>query len=147
MNTNAFHKKTVADNSGSDSFDPALREQIETSLDGAYRFNADTAKFGVIWVWLVKTPAVITAVMAVLSAVAGVMLLITGGDIQLFEKSSGSGRFIFNLYDHQTLLFFGGALGLSVVSAFFWYMTKAMSVWHETALRMAAKYKKVCSPD
>jgi hypothetical protein len=34
-----------------DGFDPALRDQIETSLHAGYAWNAKYAKYGVIWVW------------------------------------------------------------------------------------------------
>ena len=140
MNTNAFHKKTVADNSGSDSFDPALREQIETSLNGAYRFNADAAKLGVIWVWLVKTPAIGSGVAALGSMLIGFYLLVTSSNVQLFKTHETRPSFLIDIRSDEWILYIGAAIGLGMLCAFFSYMTSAMKRSHHTAMRMAKEY-------
>ena len=75
MTTDADLIKALQAQAEKGGIDPALKEQIELSLDGAYRFNAETAKFGIVWVWLVRLPMIGCAIGAVVSVIVGLLLL------------------------------------------------------------------------
>ncbi|MEM1037777.1 MAG: hypothetical protein AAGA72_03185 [Pseudomonadota bacterium] len=134
MTTDADLIKSLQAQAKEGGIDPALKEQIELSLDGAYRFNAETAKFGIAWVWLVRLPMIGCAIAAVLSVIVGLLLLITGQDISFGTRELGP----FAHYDWP--LWLGAALPFGVGFAFFGYMTKAMRISNETSLKMADAY-------
>lgn len=114
--------------------DPVLQEQLETSLHGTYAFNAEMAKFGIIWVWIVKLPAIGTSLAAVFSLVIVALLLITGEDIDLGSRANSALP-----YDTWPLWLLAVG-GFSILALFFCLMTKAMEASHRLSLDMARRY-------
>lgn len=134
MTTDADLIKALQAQAEKGGIDPALKEQIELSLDGAYRFNAETAKFGSVWVWLVRLPMIGCAIAGVVSMVIGILLLFTGQDISFGTKELDP------IAHYDWPLWLGAALPFGVGFAFFGYMTKAMTISKETSLKMADAY-------
>lgn len=105
------------------SFDPVLREQIETSLHAGYAWNAKYAKYGVIWVWVfwvLKWGFAAAAVGAVLGGLAMAM---------------GLGL------DSPWFLWVAAAFPLTIGHLFFGLMRNGMDASHRLELDLAERYR------
>ena len=111
-----------------------VKDQLIASADGAYAFNAEMAKFDVIWVWIVKLPAIGTSLAAVFSLLMGIVLVLNGDDVEFGTRE------IDPIPYTAWPLWFGAAFGFAVLAVFFWFMTKAMEHRHKIMLEMARQY-------
>ncbi|MEM7679139.1 MAG: hypothetical protein AAF449_24435, partial [Myxococcota bacterium] len=78
--------------------DPRLNDQIETSLDGVYRFNAATARYSVVWIWLLRLQWIGASVGAVLSLLGGLALIVAQSDIRAVPLDSTGRHHLLNLH-------------------------------------------------
>jgi len=126
-------EKPKTDDHNSQALEPRLKEQIETSLYGVYRFNAATAKYGIVWVGLLKLLELGSAGFAILSLALGLILL-TGTDIRLGTE------LVF--FDYQWLnAFLAGAAG----GAGWWFFHSVgtgIQTAYAASKKMADQYTK-----
>ena len=122
--------------------DPALKEQIELSLDGAYRFNAETAKFGIVWVWLVRLPMIGCAIGSLYAFIMTLALGLGRQEIYLFDIGARRPNYLVSAFPDQWSIYLGVSLAFVIGFFFFAYMTKSIRISHETSLKMADAYMK-----
>ena len=121
-------------------FDPVLQDQVETSLHGVYRFNAATAKYTVVWIWLMRVLAIGTGVAALVSLLGGVLLVITQTNIYLVPLDGHGSRHLVNMFAGDWMLYFGAAAALAIGHFFFSLMTRSMKLVHQVSMENAAQF-------
>lgn len=124
------------------TLDPQLKDQIETSLDGVYRFNAATAKYSVVWVWLLRLLWIGASVGAVVSLLGGLALVIAQSDIRAVPLDGTGRHHLLNLHLHQWMLFFGACGAFVIAALFFAALTKGIKHAYQTSMEMARKHQR-----
>lgn len=142
MTTDADLIKALQAQAEKGGIDPALKEQIELSLDGAYRFNAETAKFDIVWVWLVRLPMIGCAIGALYAFMMTLALGLGQQEIHLFDIGARRSNHLVSAFPDQWSIYLGVSLACLIGFIFFAYMTKAMRISHETSIKMANAHEK-----
>jgi len=130
------HQEHETGDRSSQAFNSRLKEQIESSLDDVYRFNAATAKYGIVWVWLLRLLTFGTAAGMVFSTIIGTVLLATQTDID-FET-----REIDPIEQHTWFLWIGAALALTVGFWFFRSILRGVGIAQQTSEKLASEYRR-----
>jgi hypothetical protein len=117
------------DNQTSPVFQAANQTEVEHTLDGAYRWNAQTAKYGVVWVWLTGLVASWFAASSTIAIGVGICLLVKGKDVQILNLDPFA-------YD-TWILWLGAGIALLVATAFFALIYSAVLKSHQTSIKLA----------
>lgn len=120
MDSKAAQK--LEENADKTGLDPVVKRQLETSLHAGYEFNAKTAHYGVVWVWVARL-LMLGAGLAAIAAVAGALFIL----ISLGPNT-------------PWFLWLGSAVPLGLLFGFFRLMTKTMEKSQNTAMTMATQY-------
>lgn len=123
----------LAANAETVGLDPVLKRQIEMELHAGYAFNAKTAKYGVVTVWLPRLLAIGAALSALGAFIIAIVLLVSGNDISIGNLDP--------VRHHQWILYLAATGVLIAASLFFGFMTSAMKKAQSTAMAMAKQYQ------
>ncbi len=142
MTSDAELIRRLAEHAEDSGLDPVLRRQIETSLHGVYEFNAETAKYGIVWVWIPRLVAIGLAIGAVYCAIVTLSIIATQDEVSLLRTGDGQFDFVIQAFPDEWPLYLGATFATSVGWAFFSFVTKGMSMSHKTSMKMTAEYKQ-----
>ena len=113
--------------------DPNITDQIEKSLVGVHRFNAATAKYGAVWIWLLRILTTVLIGASLVSVVTGLVLLVSGSDIDFGTKEMDA------IEQHTWPLWISASVGFTAGSWFFGSVWKGISLAQEMSEAMAAE--------
>lgn len=121
--------------------DPVLKRQIEMELHAGYAFNAKTAKYGVVTVWIPRLLAIGAVIGALYCFVVALILYTTGTEIQAFDMSPPRGDFLIWAVPDEAGLYLGGVVLFTALFAFMRYILVAMKRAQFAATQLADQYK------
>lgn len=114
--------------------DQDLKGQLEASLAGVYRFNTTTAKYGVIWVWLLRLLTFCMAAAAMIALGIFATLAIMERDIEVSPLDP--------FRTEQTFLYLGAAFVFAIGFAFFRSVLRGISIAVQSSVNMAEESDK-----
>lgn len=123
----------LAANAETAGLDPVLKRQIAMELHAGYAFNAKTAKYGVVTVWIPRLLSIGAGVFALGAFIIAIILMVSGNDITIGSLDP--------IRHHQWILYLAATGVLMAASLFFSFMTSAMKKAQSTAMAMAKQYQ------
>ena len=109
----------------------AHQPEIEQTLEGVYAWNSETAKYGVLWVFLTWTFRAAALIGALTSTAMALVLLTLGSDIQVFT---------FDPIRHHTWFLWGAAsMAFLVGFTFFSLIHSAVRRSHQVSIELSKR--------
>ena len=109
-------------------FSTAHQNKIEQTLEGVYAWNAETAKYGIIWVWLTQTIRWAFLIAVVVATIGGFYIAIAFG------------------FETPWFLWIASAVPLGIGFAFFSLVASAVRKSHQTSMQLAAARASMTVP-
>lgn len=102
--------------------------EIEQTLEGVYAWNAETAKYGIIWVWLIQAIRWAFLIATGVAAIGGFYIAVAFG------------------FETPWFLWIASAVPLSIGFAFLSLISSAVRKSHQTSMRLAAAHASMTAP-
>ena len=103
-------------------------QEIEQTLEGVYAWNAETAEYGIIWVWLTQAIRWAFLIAAFVAAIGGLYIAMAFG------------------FETPWFLWIASTVPLGIGFAFFSLIASAVRKSHQTSMQLAAAHASKTAP-